>query len=97
MCSLREGESPVVETKDGFTLVRRHASADSYNILVKVSSHELKVAEDEGLLGVETDSDDILCILFGEANNVVNAEIRLEEEFLVVGQHDDQRNIEDVL
>lgn len=46
----------------------------------------VKVGEDEGLLGLESASNDILGILEGEGVALLELELGLEEELLVVCQ-----------
>jgi hypothetical protein len=85
------------ETEGALGLVGGDATGDLNNVLVESSTHEVKVREDESLLHVKSDSDNVGGVLAGEFLDIGNGELRTEEEFLVVSQHDDKGDIEDIL
>ena len=66
-------------------------------------AHVVEVAEEEGLALVEAAGDDVLGVLNREPREVVQVValpvrvLALPQELLVVGQLDDQRDVEDVL
>lgn len=86
-----------VKAKSTSDLVRRYSPCEFNRVLVKVAAHVLEIGVDESLLDVESHGNNILCILFGKLHSLFNSKLVLEKELLVIRQHDDQRNIEDVL
>ena len=87
----------VVESEDGAGLVEGDVLGQAHNVLVEGATHKLEIAEDEGLVGIEADSNDILGVVAAVALNLLDRPLVREEVLLVVGHHDDQRNIEGVL
>lgn len=87
----------VVKAEGGFTLVDGDVAGNADDVLVEFSSNVLEIAEDEGLLDVEADRDDVLGVVLAEADNILDCELILEEELFVVRQHDDKRDVKDIL
>lgn len=80
----------LIEPKHFLCIIERYLLLHPYDILVPCSSHIVKIAEYEGLLGVEANSDNILCILRSIALEVWDfAIIFAEQVLLVVREHND--------
>jgi hypothetical protein len=88
------------------TLVESEKGLELGGVAVEVAAVELVVGVDEGLFGVEAERDDVLCVFVGELEEVLGSLALLlhavvlvagVQVFLVVGQHDDQRHVEDLL
>jgi hypothetical protein len=54
---------PIVETKDSFALVGSDTSTDSDDVLVKCSSHEFEIRENERFLRIESHRDYVFGVL----------------------------------
>ena len=89
---------PFVETKDCSCYVQCNVFGDSSHIAVECSSHIVVVAEYEGLLWIESDSDDVLRVVPGISRDILNCSLWATEDVLfVICQHDDQWDIEYIL
>lgn len=95
--AVAEGDLRVVETEAGLGLVDGDESRDTHYVLVEFTANKLQIREDKRLLWVESNGDDILCVLFREADNVVDGEGGLEEELFVVRHHDNKRAVKNIL
>jgi len=74
----------ICETKSRFRLTTRNLSGNLGDIVVERSADIIKIAENEGLLEVESDSDDISCVLHRKGARLLDLELVLEQELLVV-------------
>ncbi|GIX61888.1 nuclear movement family protein [Babesia caballi] len=85
-----------VEAEDALHLVEGglllHAERDAVEV-----ADEVGVAENEGEVGVEAAGDDVARVLPGHVADLVVLELLPEEELLVVGKHDDDGGLEDLL
>lgn len=73
-------------------------TGDLDHILVKGTSHEVKVTEEEGLLDVKADGQDIGGIASSEFLHLLEAEHLLSKDhLLIICHHDDQGDIENIL
>ena len=88
---------PIIEAEDGSCNVQCNVLGDSGDVLVKCSSHVIIIAEDECLLGVESNGNDIFRITTGITLNFLNCTFFGEDVFLIICKHDDQWNIEYIL
>ena len=73
------------------------SAGDFDDVVIKCLAHIVEVGEDECFGHVETDGDDVLCVLAGELLDIVDCEVWSEEEFFVIGELDYKRDIKDVL
>ena len=98
--------SAEVELADVVAVVEAEGSSDgvdcdslghSAHILVESATDKVEVAEDEGLLHVETNCDNVHCVCLSVPLCVVNLDFLRVHEFLIVRQHDDQRALENIL
>ena len=62
-----------------------------------MTTHVFEIRENERLLDVKTHGDNILCILLRKLDRLLHGKLVLEQEFLIICQHDDQGYIEDIL
>ena len=62
-----------------------------------MSSKVLEVAVDEGFVDVKPHSNDVLCIIPGILHDFFEGELLPEERLLVIGQHDNEWHVEDIL
>ena len=94
------------EAEGALGLVEGEKGLELGGVAVEVAAVELVVGVDEGLFGVEAQRDDVLCVLVCEVEEVLcglalllHAVVLVAgvQVFLVVGQHDDQRHVEDLL
>ena len=85
-----------IKAEDPLHLIERHVLHDVDHVLVELAADGTKVREDEGLLHVESQSDDVLGVLHREPLRVGQLEI-FPEELFVVGQLDDERYVERLL
>lgn len=65
--------------------------------MVKRTPYVLQVAEDEGFFDIKAYAYDILTILTRKTKNLFDRKVVFEEEFLIIRQHDNKRNIENIL
>lgn len=65
--------------------------------MVEWTSDVVKVAKDERLFQPESTSDDIPSVLEGKATRVLDGQCALEQELLIVGQLNDERDVKDIL
>lgn len=87
----------IVEAENGASLVEGDVLGQAHNVLVEGATHKLEIAEDESLVGIEADGNDILGVVAAVALNLLDRPLVGEEVLLVVGHHDNQRNIECIL
>jgi hypothetical protein len=76
--------SRICETKSRFRLTTRNLSGNLGDIVVERPADIIKIAENEGLFEVESDSDDISCVLYCKGARLLDLELVLEQELLVV-------------
>lgn len=88
---------PIIETEYSLALVGSHASTDPDHVLIEASTHKFEIAEDKRFIWIESNGNDFLGVFFGKSNHIVNSQVGFEEEFLIIRQHDNQRNIKDIL
>lgn len=53
----------IIEAESSFSLIVRDLPRDLRNVAVERSTDEIEIAEDERLFEIETDSNDISCVL----------------------------------
>ena len=92
---------PIPETKGAFDLVDRRPLPQDPHVTIErraeAAVDEVGVDEDEGLLHVEADGDDVHGVLHGELVAFLERELGRVEELFVVGEHDDEGDVEDFL
>jgi len=97
----RERNIPVAEAEGAFDLVDGGALSNDADISVEGTTvaavNEVGVDKDKGLLDVEADGDDVHGVLQSKLVAVFEGEFGGVEELLVVGQHDNQGDVEDFL
>mmetsp|Transcript_2922 Transcript_2922/g.6084 ORF Transcript_2922/g.6084 Transcript_2922/m.6084 type:complete len:286 (+) Transcript_2922:900-1757(+) len=84
------------EPEDAARLVEGDALRDGHHVAVEVAAHVVEVVEDERALGVETNCNDVLCILESQTPRLLNGD-SLPDGLLVVSQLDHKGNFEGVL
>ncbi len=93
--------SPVIEAEGPFDLVVCGSLAHFQHIRTKSSRgparDEFGIDEDEGLLDIEPHRNDVHRVLQGEPTCFIETELRTMQKFLIIGQHNHQRNVEDIL
>lgn len=87
----------VGEAESASHLVDGDPLGHATDVLIESTANKVKVTEDECLLHVESNSNDIPCIGFGEALGIVDLDLRGVHVLLVVGHHDNERYVEDIL
>lgn len=90
-------DSPLGKTKRRLALTLGRSTSDPHDIPVECSAHIIEIAKDERLFKLESTSDDILGVLIRKLVSLFDLEVGFHEEFLVVGQLNDERAIKDVL
>ena len=92
---------PVAKAEGAFDLVDGGSLANEADVFVEGAAvaavDEVGVNEDEGLLDVKADGDNVYGVLQGKLVAIFERELRGVEELLVIGQHDHQGNIENLL
>lgn len=103
MCShlqIASGE-PVIEAKGTFDLIDSRSLAQFSNIVVECRSeptvYEFRIGKNESLLHVKAYSYDVHSVLYREFVDVFQGQFRAVVELLIVRQHYDEWNIEDIL
>ena len=71
----------------------RHAA----DVLVEGTRDIVEVGEDEGLGRIKADADDVFGVLGSKAFGVGDFDFGVVHVFLVVGEHDDEGNVENIL
>lgn len=92
---------PISEPKRAFDLIIGGTLSQFSNIGIERSRvptiYEIRVGKYKGLLGVKSYSNDIHGILKGKAVGIFKRKLLRMEEFLVIGQHDNQWNVKHIL
>jgi hypothetical protein len=88
---------PIIKTKYCSCDVQSDMLGDSSYVLVECPSHVVVVAEYESLLGVEPNSNDVLCIGGSIALYFLDCSFFGEDILLIVREHDYQGHIEYIL
>lgn len=74
----------ILESKCSFGLVGCNASGDLYNVVIEFSTNMIEIAEDEGLLWVESTSNDVFCVLTCEFSAFFDSQVGLEQKLFIV-------------
>ena len=86
----------VRESEDSLDLIVGHVLHDVDHVLVEFPAHLSQIREDERFVHIESQSDDVFSIFDGQPLCVRHFQV-FPEEFLVVRQLDDQRNVKRLL
>ena len=76
--------SRVLESKSRFGLCDCDLSWNSGDIPIKCSTNKVKVTEDEGLFGLETDGNNVFCGWLGICVSLLDLEVVFEQKLFVV-------------
>jgi len=87
----------ILEPECCFTLTYGYPSCDFNDIVVECSSYVIEIWKDESFVHVKSYGNDIFCIFSGEFLDMIDCQIGSEEEFLVVGELDNEGDIKDIL
>ena len=88
---------PLVEAERTTDLVESDQLSELPSVHEEVVANVLQVAVDEGLLEIEAQGDDVLGVLHGKVQRILERYGVLEEGLLVVRKHEDQRDVEHIL
>lgn len=87
----------VVEAEGGFRLAVCYLARDLGDVLVEGAADVGVVAEDEGSREIESDGDNVAGVFSREPLRLLDFELMFEQELFVVGQLNDQWDLEYVL
>ena len=96
--SKRVWDLPIIKTKNRSRNIESDVLGHSCDIPVESSSHEIVVAEDEGLLWVESGRNDVLHVVLSIALYSLDRSFWAAEDVLfIVCHHNDQWHVKDFL
>jgi len=87
----------VVESEGAANLVDRNALCHAADVLVESATNEVEITENKSLLHVKSDSNNIPCVRLGVSLGILDFNLRGVHVLLVVGHHDDEGHIKNVL
>jgi hypothetical protein len=86
---------PIIEAECCFCLTCGDVTADLDYVFIYSASHEIQIRKDKGLVRVEANSNNVLCIFPSEPLDVFHSQAWFMKVFFVVGQLDHEGHIED--
>lgn len=80
---LNDFNSPAIETKDSLGSVECNTLREAHNVSIEVTTDELEVGEDEGLLGVESNGNNVPRIGLCVTHDFFNSSLLGKQELFV--------------